>query len=155
MIPVFTDMTADLFHYGHVEFLKQARALGDYVLVGIHSDVVLEAHKRKPVLTMEERVTSVAGCRWVDEVIPNAPWKFDPAWIEKYSIDLVVHGDDYSQEQLEYFYELPLELGRFRTIPYTPGISTTDIIRRCQEANVTKTPREGMYVTKELSEESN
>ena len=93
--------------------------------------------------------------RWVDEVIPNAPWKFDPAWIEKYSIDLVVHGDDYSQEQLEYFYELPLELGRFRTIPYTPGISTTDIIRRCQEANVTKTPREGMYVTKELSEESN
>lgn len=146
MIRVFTDMTADLFHYGHVEFLKQARALGDYVLVGVHSDVVLEAHKRKPVLTMEERVTSVAGCRWVDEVIPNAPWKFDPAWIEKYGIDLVVHGDDYSQELLEYFYEVPLELGIFRTIPYTPGISATDIIRRCKKANVAKTPHEGMKV---------
>ncbi len=153
MIRVFTDMTADLFHYGHVEFLKQARALGDYVLVGIHSDVVLEAHKRKPVLTMEERVTSVAGCRWVDEVIPNAPWKFDPAWIEKYGIDLVVHGDEFSQEQIEYFYEMPLELGIFRTIPYTPGISTTDIIRRCREADVMKIPNEGMEIAKGFANE--
>ena len=147
-------MTADLFHYGHVEFLKQARALGDYVLVGIHSDVVLEAHKRKPVLTMEERVTSVAACRWVDEVIPNAPWKFDPAWIEKYGIDLVVHGDEYSQELLEYFYEVPLELGIFRTIPYTPGISTTDIIRRCKDANVTKTCLDEMEIARGSGDES-
>ena len=97
MIRVFTDMTADLFHYGHVEFLKQARALGDYLLVGVHNDDVLVANKRKPIFTMEERVRSVEGCRWADEVIPNAPWKFDPSWIEKYSIDLVVHGDDYAQ----------------------------------------------------------
>ena len=139
MIRVFTDMTADLFHYGHVEFLKQARAMGDYVLVGIHSDDVLEAHKRKPILTMKERVASVAGCRWVDEVIPNCPWRFDPAWIEKYGIDLVVHGGDYSQEQIEYYYPAPLELGIYRTIPYSMGISTTDIIRRCQEAKEAKT----------------
>ena len=76
-------MTADLFHYGHVEFLKQARALGDYVLVGIHSDVVLEAHKRKPVLTMEERVTSVAACRWVDEVISKVD-RIDPLECRRY-----------------------------------------------------------------------
>ena len=147
MIRVFTDMTADLFHYGHVEFLKQARALGDYVLVGIHSDDVLESHKRKPILTMEERVASVAGCRWVDEVIPDCPWKFDPAWIEKYSIDLVVHGDDYSEERIEYYYKVPVELGIFRTIPYSPGISTTDIIRRCQRADVKKVTHDGMDIT--------
>ena len=155
MIRVFTDMTADLFHYGHVEFLKRARALGDYVLVGLHNDEVLEAHKRKPVLTMEERITSVAGCRWVDEVIPNAPWKFDPAWIEKYSIDLVVHGDDYSQERLEYFYEVPLELGIFRTIPYHLGISTSDIIRRCKEANVTQIGHDEIEIAKGSGDESN
>ncbi len=94
MIRVYTDMVADLFHYGHVEFLKQARALGDYLLVGVCADDVVEAHKRRPILTMEERVASVAGCRYVDEVIPNAPWRFDPTWIEKYDIHLVVHGDD-------------------------------------------------------------
>ena len=136
MIRVYTDLVADLFHYGHVEFLKQARALGDYLLVGICGDDVVEAHKRKPILTMEERVMSVAGCRWVDEVIPNAPWNFDPAWIEKYSIDLVVHGDDYSQEQREYYYKIPIERGIYRVVPYTSSISTTEIIRRCKEVGL-------------------
>ena len=134
MIRVYTDMVADLFHFGHVEFLKKTRALGDYLLVGICADDVVEVHKRRLILTMEERLASVAGCRYVDEVIPNAPWKFDPAWIEKYNIDLVVHGDDFTQEQLEYYYKVPIEMGIFRSVPYTQGISTTEIIRRCQAA---------------------
>ena len=136
MIRVYADMTADLFHYGHVEFLKQALALGDYLLVGVHSDDVLEANKRKPILKLEERLKSVAGCRWVDEVVPDAPWRIDYPWIKRHGIGLVVHGDDFSKEQLEYFYEVPLGLGIFRTIPYSLGISTSDIIRRCQEASV-------------------
>ena len=135
MIRVYTDMVADLFHYGHVEFLKQARALGDYLLVGVCADDVVTAHKPRPILTMEERVASVAGCQYVDEVIPNAPWRFDPAWIEKYNIHLVVHGDDYSPEQQSHYYEVPIEKGIFRTLPYTKGISTTEIIARCQAAD--------------------
>ncbi len=132
MIRVYADMVADLFHYGHVEFLKQARALGDYLLVGIQGDDVVEANKRRPILTLDERVRSVAGCRWVDEVISDVPWKLDPSWIEKYRIDLVVHGDDYSSEFAESYYEVPIRLGILRMVPYTPGISTTEIIRRCK-----------------------
>ena len=134
MIRVFADMTADLFHYGHVEFLKQARSLGDYLMVGVHGDDELEANKRRPVLTLEERVRSVEGCRWVDRVIPDAPWKFDPSWIAKHRIDLVVHGDDFSPEQEERCYAAPIRLGIYRTLPYTAGISTTEIIRRCKAA---------------------
>lgn len=134
MIRVFADMAADLFHYGHVEFLRQARSLGDYLIVGLHGDNELQANKRKPVLTLDERVRSVKGCRWVDEVIPDAPWRFDPSWIEKYGIDLVVHGDDFSSEQEESCYEAPIRLGIYRTLPYTAGISTTEIIRRCKSA---------------------
>ena len=134
MIRVYADMTADLFHYGHVEFLKQAHALGGYLLVGVHGDDAVQANKRRPILMLEERVKSVAGCRWVDEVISDAPWKLDASWIEKYRIDLVVHGDDYSQEQVESSFEVPIKLGIFRTVPYTPGISTTEIIRRCKAA---------------------
>lgn len=130
MIRVYTDMVADLFHYGHIAFLKKARALGDYLLVGICGDEVLESYKRKPILAMEERVASVAGCRYVDEVLPNAPLVVDAGWIKKYDINLVVHGDDFTQEQLKYYYKVPIGMGIFRIVPYTHGISTSEIIRR-------------------------
>ena len=133
MIRVYVDMVADLFHFGHMQFLKTARALGDYLLVGICADEYLESYKRKPILAMRERVVSVAGCRYVDEVLPNAPLMVDHAWIEKHKIDLVVHGDDYSQEQLEHYYEVPMKMGIFRTVPSTDGISTTEIIRRIMD----------------------
>ena len=138
MIRVCADMVADLFHHGHVEFLRQVSALGDYILVGINADGVAEAHKRRPVQTMEERIASVVACQYVDEVIPNVPWVFDSTWIDKYDIDLVVHGDDYSDEQRRYFYKAPIEMGIFRTVTYTKGISTTEIIRRCKESQLGK-----------------
>jgi len=133
MIRVYTDMVADLFHFGHVAFLKKASALGDYLLVGISADDVLVPYKRRPILTMEERVASAAGCRYVDEVIPNAPWAIDRTFIEKHNIHLVVHGDDFPQEELEYYYKVPIEMGILRIVPYTKGISTTEIIGRIKE----------------------
>ena len=135
MTRVYADMVADLFHYGHVEFLKQARALGDYLLVGVCSDDVVRANKGSPLFTVEERIRSVAGCRYVDEVIPNAPWSIDRAWIIQHHIQLVVHGDDYAQERLDDIYKVPMEMGILRTVPYTKGISTTEIIRRILERN--------------------
>ena len=135
MIRVYVDMVADLFHYGHVELLRQARALGDYLVVGVHADDAVLAHKRQPILTMEERVACVAGCRYVDEVLPNAPWITDRDWIEKHNIGLVVHGSDYSLEDLKHTHSAPIEMGILRTVDYTPRISTTEIIRRIREAN--------------------
>ncbi len=133
MTRVYADMVADLFHYGHVAFLKKARAFGDYLLVGVHADDAASSKKRRPILTLDERVASVAGCRYVDDVLPDAPWVLDRGWLEKHDIHLVVHGDDYSQEELENTFKVPREMGILRTVPYTPGISTTEIIRRCQE----------------------
>ena len=133
MIRVYADMVADLFHYGHVEFLKKARTFGDQLLVGVHADDTVESYKRRPILTMEERVASVAGCRYVDEVLPNAPLIVDRLWIVEHDIHIVVHGDDSSQEQLERMYRMPIEMGIFRTVPFTQGISTTEILRRIKE----------------------
>ena len=127
-IRVYADMVADLFHYGHIEFLRQVSEMGDYVLVGINSDDVAEVHKRRPIHSMEQRIASVRACEYVDEVIPNAPWLFDPTWIEKYNLSLVVHGDDHSDERAREIYKDPIEKGIFRTVPYTKGISTTEII---------------------------
>ena len=95
----------------------------------------LSGSQRK-VLTVEERVEVVAACRYVDEAIPNAPWRMDSDWIDQHHIDLVVHGDDFSEQELDFFYKVPIKMGIFRTIPYTRGITTTEIILRCKAAGV-------------------
>ena len=123
-------MTADLYHFGHVNFLKQASEIGDYLIAGIHSDETVQNYKRSPIMTMEERISVVASCRYVDEVIPDAPLIIDLEWIKKHNIHLVVHGDDFSEDLLQLCYKIPIEMGIFKKVPYTPGISTTDIINR-------------------------
>jgi len=123
-------MTADLFHFGHVNFLKQANEIGDYLIVGIHSDETVQNYKRSPIMTMEERISVVASCRYVDKIIPDSPLVIDLEWIKKHNIHLVVHGDDFSEDLLQLCYKVPIEMGIFEKVPYTPGISTTDIIKR-------------------------
>ena len=126
-------MVADLFHYGHVNFLRLARAYGDYLLVGVHADETVMRYKPRPILSMEERVASVEGCRYVDEVVSNAPLTIDRAWIEQHNIDLILHGDDFSSDMEELCYKTPIEMGIYRSVGYTPGISTTDLITRIRE----------------------
>ncbi len=129
-------MVADLFHYGHVNFLRLARKHGDYLLVGVHADKTVMSYKRRPILSMEERVASVKHCRYVDEVISDAPLTIDRAWIEQHDIDLILHGNDLSRETEESWYRTPIEMGIFRSVAYTPGISTTEIIARIKAAEV-------------------
>jgi cytidyltransferase-like protein len=127
---VYVDMVADLFHYGHAEFLRRARELGDELVVGIHSDATAESYKRAPMMTMPERVQVVEACRYVDEVVPDAPLEVTRDWIERHRIDLVVHGDDLDHEQEAAMYAVPASMGILRTVPYTPGISTSELLGR-------------------------
>ncbi|MFH1644732.1 MAG: adenylyltransferase/cytidyltransferase family protein [bacterium] len=130
---VYVDMVADLFHCGHVEFFKKAKQHGNYLIVGIHSDQDCSGYKRKPILTLEERVRSVQACRYVDEVIPKAPLIITDELIDKNKIDVVVHGDDFDKEKIKKYYHVPLKRKIFKTVPYTKGISTTDILNRIKE----------------------
>ena len=133
MTRVYVDMVGDLFHYGHVEMLRRAKELGDELVVGVLSDDLVATYKRRPILTMDERVRVVAACRFVDEVIPDAPLLVDRNWIERHRIDLVVHGDDVDDATLKSWFGDAQDLGIFRVLPYTPGISTSDIIGRVLE----------------------
>jgi ethanolamine-phosphate cytidylyltransferase/choline-phosphate cytidylyltransferase len=136
---VYVDMVADLFHPGHVEFLRRARELGDVLVVGVHSDEAAAGYKRRPVLTMQERMQLVAACRFVDEVLADAPARVTPEWLDDHRIDLVVHGDDFDEQTLSRDYKAAVERGIMRTVPYTPGISTTELLERlrrrlCEDA---------------------
>jgi cytidyltransferase-like protein len=127
---VYVDMVADLFHYGHVEFLKQASEQGDELIVGLISDEVAEGYKRRPILSLEERVRSVEGCKYVTKVLPNCPLAVTKEWILEHNIDFVVHGDDFNEETIRTYYGVPIDMGIFRTVPYTGGVSTSDLIKR-------------------------
>jgi cytidyltransferase-like protein len=127
---VYVDMVADLFHGGHVQFLRQARDLGDELIVGVHSDETVEGYKRRPIMTMQERMAVVAGCRYVDEVLANAPLVLDEQWLTTHRIDLVVHGDDFDLAKATMMFGVAMEKGIFRTVPYTPGVSTSDLLER-------------------------
>jgi len=126
---VYVDIVGDLFHAGHVAFLQKAKEFGNYLIVGVLADDVVEEYKRRPVLSLEDRVSVIAACRYVDEVIVAPPLRMTEEMVEEHKIRYVVHGDDFNQALLEDQYGVALKLGLFRTVPYTSGISTTQIIK--------------------------
>jgi len=129
-IRVYADIVGDLLHAGHFEFFKKAREFGDYLIVGVLADESVEEYKRTPILTLEERVKAVQACRYVDEVIIAPPLRASSDWLEKHNIDYVIHGDDFSKELVMDQYGGAILSDKFKTVPYTKGISTTEIIKR-------------------------
>ena len=130
---VYVDMVGDLFHAGHVELLRQARAFGDWLVVGVLSDDVATAYKRRPIMALEERVAVVQACRYVDEVVADAPDIVTTDFLREHNISVVVHGDDISEETLERVFGEVAAAGKLRLVRREPGISTTDLIRRIRE----------------------
>lgn len=116
-IRVYVDVVGDLFHAGHVQFFKQAKEHGDILIVGIHGDEACISYKREPILTLEERATSIRACRYVDGVILNSLIGITEEWILEHDIDLVIHGDDFTEEKKNSQYSVPIRLGIFRTVP--------------------------------------
>ena len=126
---VFVGMVGDMFHVGHVNILKNARNFGDYLIVGVTADDDAQSYKRVPILTFEERKAVIGVCKYVDEVV-REPLHMSKEFIEEHGIDVVVHGNDMNEETLKIFYQVPMEMGILKVLPYTPGISTSQIIQR-------------------------
>jgi ethanolamine-phosphate cytidylyltransferase/choline-phosphate cytidylyltransferase len=134
---VYAAVAGDLFHYGHVRFLDRASKLGHVLVAGVHSDETIAAYERQPVMTMSERIQVVAACRFVDEVIPDAPLAVSREWIDEHRLDLVVHGDDLDDETLGLMYGIPRDLGILRLVPCANGISTSEIMERVRRRSLT------------------
>ncbi|XP_010263306.1 PREDICTED: ethanolamine-phosphate cytidylyltransferase-like [Nelumbo nucifera] len=134
-IRVYMDGCFDLMHYGHANALRQAKALGDILVVGVVSDEEIIANKGPPVLSMEERLTLVSGLKWVDEVITNAPYAITEKFMDKlfneHKIDYIIHGDDpcLLPDGTD-AYALAKKAGRYKQIKRTEGVSSTDIVGR-------------------------
>ena len=123
MKKVITYGTFDLFHLGHLEILRRAKELGDYLVVVISTDEFnWDEKQKKCVYPYEDRAEIVKAIRYVDEVIPETCWEQKMTDVAKHDIDVFVMGDDWEgkfnflNDQCEVVY-----------LPRTDGISSTQI----------------------------
>lgn len=121
---VITYGTFDLLHYGHINLLRRAKALGDYLIVVISSDEFNwnEKHK-KCYFTYEQRKALVEAVRYVDLVIPETCWEQKKTDVHEYHVDTFVMGDDW-QGKFDFLKDEGVEVVY---LPRTPEISTTQI----------------------------
>ena len=133
-VRIWMDGAFDMMHYGHVNAFRQGRALGTHLVVGVNSDASIAQCKGPPVMNDSERLAMIEACKFVDEVVPNVPYVMDAAYvawvIKAYKIDYVVHGDDPCIVDGKDVYESAKALGKYKSIPRTEGVSTTEIVGR-------------------------
>ncbi|XP_056263965.1 ethanolamine-phosphate cytidylyltransferase-like isoform X1 [Pseudoliparis swirei] len=131
IIRVWCDGCYDMVHYGHSNQLRQAKAMGDYLIVGVHTDSEIAKHKGPPVFTQAERYKMVRAIKWVDEVVEGAPYVTTLQTLDKYDCDFCVHGDDITLTvDGKDTYEEVKKSGRYRECKRTQGVSTTDLVGR-------------------------
>lgn len=124
-------MVADLFHVGHINLLKEAKKIGNHIIVGIHADKDVESYKRTPIINQKHRYEMLRSCKHVNEIIEAAPLIITEEFLELHKIDFVVHGNDIS-DSLREQHKVPEKKGMVRYVQYTAGISTSEIIEKIQ-----------------------
>jgi choline-phosphate cytidylyltransferase len=145
-VNVYCDGIFDLCHIGHKEQFRKALVVtnGNRLLVGVCNDKDSSGYKRPPVMNEEERYAVVGLCKYVSEVIRDAPIVSTAEFIQKHKIHLYAVGEEYQTRpegtrprpgDPDYkvesdYYRVPRELGILRFTSRTPGMSTTDLVQR-------------------------
>lgn len=121
---ILTYGTFDLLHYGHIEILRRAKALGDYLVVALSTDEFNESKGKVAYHSYETRKKMLEAIRYVDLVIPENNWEQKINDVKEYHIDTVVMGSDWAgSDKFDY-------LKDYCEVVYlerTPGVSTTMI----------------------------
>ena len=120
---VITYGTFDLLHYGHINLLRRAKELGDYLVVVLSTDEFNWNEKQKKCyFSYEDRKKMLEAIRYVDLVVPEENWDQKRSDVQKYNIDTFVMGDD-----LKGKFDFLKDLCEVVYLPRTPDISTTQI----------------------------
>lgn len=122
MKKILTYGTYDLLHRGHINLLKRAKAMGDFLIVGLSTDEFNAVKKKRSFYSYEERKLVLEAVRYVDLVIPESNWEQKAQDIQEHGVDVFVMGDDWSGK----FDELK-PLCEVVYLTRTSGISTTQV----------------------------
>ena len=132
---LYTGGTFDLFHYGHVNFLKQCSLLCDKIIVGLNTDQFVTEYKSKPVINYEERRLYLLSCKYVFDVVPNTFGKDSKPTILSIKPNIIAIGDDWAKK--DYYKQMDFTQDWLEEnnivlvyIPYTKGISSSEIKNR-------------------------
>ena len=134
----YTTGVFDMFHIGHLNILRNAKAQCDYLIVGVSTDALVESYKHKtPVIPFEERKAIVESIKYVDEVVPQVSMDKFAAW-EKLHFDAIFHGDDWKGSDM--YKEIETKLNAVGVdmvfLPHTTGTSSTmlkDVLQKFLE----------------------
>lgn len=119
---VITYGTFDLLHYGHINLLKRAKALGDYLIVALSSDEFNQIKNKESYYTYTQRKIMLEACRYVDLVIPEYTWEQKISDIKIYKADIFVMGDDWKGK-----FDFLRDYCEVIYLPRTPDISSTQV----------------------------
>ncbi|WIY61174.1 glycerol-3-phosphate cytidylyltransferase [Bacillus arachidis] len=122
MKKVITYGTFDLLHWGHINLLKRAKDLGDYLIVAVSSDEFNKLKNKKSYHSYENRKMILEAVRYVDEVIPEHDWEQKVKDVVNHDVDIFVMGDDWEGE-----FDFLAAYCEVIYLPRTAGISTTKI----------------------------
>ena len=123
MKKVITYGTFDLLHYGHINLLQRAKALGDYLIVALSTDEFNSKEKNKiTYFSYEERKRLLEAIRYVDLVIPEQNWEQKISDVKEFKVDTFVMGDDWKGK-----FDFLKDYCEVVYLERTPEISTTKI----------------------------
>ena len=132
----FSCSTFDLFHSGHVMMLKEAKALCDYLIVGLQTDPTIDRpEKNKPVQSVFERFVQLQACKYVDEIVPYATEKELHDILMSYPIDVRIIGEEYKDKP---FTGNDLDHIQIHYNKRRHSFSTTELRQRVNEAEQAK-----------------
>ena len=123
MKKIITYGTFDLLHYGHINLLQRAKALGDYLIVALSTDEFnWNSKQKKCYFTSEQRKRLLEAVRYVDLVIPEENWEQKINDVKEFKVDTFVMGDDWKGK-----FDFLKDYCEVVYLPRTPEISTTQI----------------------------
>lgn len=137
---VYVGMSADLVHPGHINVIRQAAEIGD-ITIGLLTDTAIASYKRLPHMTYEQRRAVVESLKGVTAVIPQHTLDYTEN-LRTVRPDFVVHGDDWRTGVQKYTRQRVIEVlsewgGKLIEVPYTTGISSTQLNRSVKEIGTT------------------
>lgn len=137
----YTTGVYDMFHIGHLNILRNAKSMCDYLIVGVSTDELVQQYKGKtPIIRFEERVAIVEAIKYVDQVVPQVTMDKMQAWNELH-FNALFHGSDWKGSEM--YNKMTAQFSQVGVdvvfLPHTDGVSSTllsEVLYKIQEGEV-------------------